>query len=885
MNTLTATRPIITAKLAKAVEKRYKSGVLGLRAAPAWDGSTFQHDGTPVTVVPCPSTLAVWEALESRADDQWLVILTPVDDKDLGDGVLSHLIDGRLLSPDPWDALRSMFAATTIEPALYRVPNDRALALGLLAAIPTAAITPAPGGVLTRTHVMSTLSRGVLAITDDPATEIDTLAILEWSRRPDVTDNLARLRADGGTEVTQAVAAWLAERAGRLSKPVAALLKAQRITELVPLGLVAGLFSDPTTHLKLGVFLGRSGLDSLSADDLAAWYDDTSGLVVGSLVERERRAVLESAAAHVRELNIEHLAERSELLPQGLTARLDELAKAIENALPGDAARGPKHEGIDGVERAWERVLQHLSARTSTSCRAAEAAVRLLRWLAVDAPTDGGLDVLTRRYVDVDGWVDAALVTAHRGSDHRRLAEAITQVIALVTARRRDHDRRYATALADTPHPTGVLVEQLLPTVVLPLAKSTPALLIIVDALSVAAATELASAAAESGWMEAGVLGSSRRAGALAVLPTLTQRSRCSLLSGELREGNDAAERTGFFKLLRDAKLEAAPGRIDPIFHKKALDTVPAGADLATDVANAIADTTGRPLVATVLNFVDDTLHHTDPGGTDWGIDTITHLRPLLQAAQRAGRAVIITSDHGHIIERRTSVKRNRVTVYGQRAHGDLDRVEDGEIVVRGPRVLTDSGAVVLAVDDTIRYGPVNAGYHGGASPAEVVVPVLALHTGVRPDTLTALGPVEPHWWHSPVHVDAPQLRPAPAAKQAAPTLFDSEEPLVADAGGDAADQVLATTVFADQIRLAGRIVVRPDQIRALLAALLAAPARELTTAHAAALLGLAPSRVGGALLQIKRVLDVEGYEVLLLDSGAVGLDEAALREQFGIES
>ncbi len=307
-----------------------------------------------------------------------------------------------------------------------------------------------------------------------------------------------------------------------------------------------GLFSDPTTHLKLGVFLGRFGLDSLSADDLAAWYDDTSGLVVASLVERERRAVLESAAAHVRELNIEHLAERSELLPQGLVARLDELAKAIENALPGDAARGPKHEGIDGVERAWERVLQHLSARTPTSCRAAEAAVRLLRWLAVDTAPDGGLDVLARRYVDVDGWGDAALVTAHRGSDHRRLAEAITQVIALVTAHRRDHDRRFAAALADTPHPTGVLVEQLLPTVVLPLAKSTPTLLIVVDALSVAAATELAAAAAESGWMEAGVLGSSRRTGALAVLPTLTQRSRCSLLAGDLREGNDTAERTGF---------------------------------------------------------------------------------------------------------------------------------------------------------------------------------------------------------------------------------------------------------------------------------------------------------------------------------------------------
>ncbi|MFD6893265.1 BREX-2 system phosphatase PglZ [Rhodococcus sp. NPDC060086] len=885
MNTLTATRPIITAKLNKAVKKRYTHGVLGLRATPTWDGGSFHHDGTPVTVVPCPSTLAVWEALESRADGQWLVILTPVDDKELGDGVLSHLIDGRLLTPEPWAALQSVFAATTVEPALYRVQNDRALALGLLAAIPTSALTPAPGGVLTRTHAMTTIARGALSITDDPATEIDTLAILEWSRRPGVTEDLARLRSDGGAEVVTAVTTWLAERAGRLGKPVAALLQSQRITELVPLGLLAGLFTDPASNLERGMFLGHYGLRGLEDADLAAWHDDTSGLVVGTLTERERRAVLESAATHVRDLNIEHLAARSELLPQGLTARLDDLANAIEVALPDDAAHSPKQTGIDSVEWAWQQVLQHLSARTSTSCRAAEAAVRLLRWMAVDTSTSGGLDTLTRRYVDTDGWVDAALVAAHRGSDHRRLAEALTRVIDVIGARRREHDRRFATALADTPQPTGALVEQLMATVVVPLAKERPTLLVVVDALSIAAATELASVAIEFGWTESGVLGDSRRTGALAVLPTLTQRSRCSLLTGDLREGTDTAERTGFLKVLREAKLQAAPGRTDPIFHKKALDTVPAGADLATDVANAIADTAGRPLVAAVLNFVDDTLHHTDPGGTDWGINNITHLRALLQAAQRAGRAVVITSDHGHIIERRTSVKRDRATVYGQRAHGDLDRVDDGEVVVRGPRVLTDSRAAVLAVDDTIRYGPVNAGYHGGASPAEVVVPVLALHTGERPETLTALDPVEPQWWYSPVQIDAPEVRPEPVAKQTAPTLFDNDEPAPAGSGVDVSDQVLATAVFADQFRLAGRIVVRHDQIRMLLSALLAAPAREVTTERAAGLLGLAPARVGGALLQVKRVLDVEGYEVLLLDGGVVRLDEAALREQFGIGS
>ncbi|MGX7728482.1 BREX-2 system phosphatase PglZ [Rhodococcus sp. 2H158] len=886
MSTLTVTRPIIAAKLAKAVEKRHRNGVLGLRATPKWDGGTFVHDGVPVTVAPCPSTFAVWEALEQRNHDEWLVVLTPIEEADLGVGVLAHLVDGRLISPDPWDALRSTFSATTVEPALYRVANDRALAMGLLAAIPTAAVTPAPGGVLTRAHAMSAVARGALAMTDDPATEIDTLVVLEWSRRPGVTAEFDRLRTDGGAELVAATTTWLAERAGRLAKPVAALLKTQRIADLVPLGLLAGLFTDPGSDLARGLFLGRYGLTDLTTEDLAAWHDDSSGLVIGTLTDSERRAVLQSAAAHARELGIDDLAGRSELLPQGLTARLDALAHAIEVAMPGDPVEfGPKQGGLDSVEWAWQQTLRHLSARTSSSYRAAEATVRLLRWLAVDTPTTGNLDDHTRRYIDGDGWVDAALAAAYRGTDHRALAAAVTRVIDAVTARRRGHDRRFAAALADTPHPTGPVVEQLLRTVVLPLAKARPTLLLVVDALSIAAATDIAAAAAEHGWTEAAALGGSRRAAALAVLPTLTQRSRCSLLTGDLREGDVAAERAGFLDALRSVGLEAALGRVDPIFHKKALDTVPAGADLATEVANAIADTAGRPLVAAVLNFVDDTLHHTDPGGTDWGIGTITHLRALLQAAQRAGRAVVVTSDHGHIIERRTSVKRARANLYGQRAHGDLDHVDDGEIVVRGPRVLTDSHTVVLAVEENVRYGPVNAGYHGGAAPSEVLVPVLAFHTGERPATLTALEPVEPRWWYAPVQIAAPAATPVSAApaKQAAPTLFDTDEPATVTV--NVADQVIATPVFADQERLAGRIVVQREQIRALLAALLAAPARELTTAQAASLLGIAPARVGGALLQIKRVLDVEGYEVLLLDGGVAGLDEAALREQFGLGS
>ena len=161
------------------------------------------------------------------------------------------------------------------------------------------------------------------------------------------------------------------------------LAASDRLADLVPLGLLAGLFTDPGSDLARGLFLGRYGLTGLSNEDLAAWHDDSSGLVIGTLTDSERRAVLESAATHARELGIDDLAGRSELLPQGLTARLDALANAIEVALPGDPEFGPKQGGLDSVEWAWQQTLRHLSARTSSSYRAAEAAVRLLRWLGV----------------------------------------------------------------------------------------------------------------------------------------------------------------------------------------------------------------------------------------------------------------------------------------------------------------------------------------------------------------------------------------------------------------------------------------------------------------------------------------------------------------------
>jgi len=889
VSTLRATEPIIRARLNRARAKRYRTGVLGLRAKPSWNGDSFDHDGTPVTVIGCPSVLALWEAIEGRDPDQWTVVLTDVDDDDLGDTVLAHLLDGRLITPDPWDALRSNFSADTIEPALYRCTDDRAVANGLLAALPPDSYTPAPGGVLTQDHAMATLARTVLRIVKDPGVEVDALAVLEWSRAPATPDTLIELRSAGGPELTAAFQTWLAGRCGRLARPLTTLLDTDRITDLVPLGVVAGLFGGGDTAEALGEFRGRYGLSGLPAEDLAAWSASAEGLLTRSLSPDQQRRVLTEATTIVNALGITDAAASSTLLPHGLDARLDALADAITDALPtppaGDlTAALLTPAALATIERRWAGVEGHFLAKGSTTVRAFAGALRLLRWLAAPMPTPVGLTAAVADYLRNTSWVDTALVTARRGTEKPIPAAALRTVIDASARRRAAGDRTFAAALADAPHPAAPTVENLLLDMVIPLAKTTPTLLVVADGLSVAAANDLVAALQRDGWVEVSATPDPVRGAALAVLPTLTQRSRCSLLCGELKEGPEATERTGFVSLIRQSQLQPPAGVPDPIFHKAALDAVPAGLSLATDVNNAISDVAGQPLVAVVLNYVDDTLHHTDPGGTDWNLDTITHLRPLLTAARNAGRTVVITSDHGHLIEYGTSAKVDRANIYGQRAHGDFAHVDpDREVIVEGPRVLTADHRAVLAVDETIRYGARNAGYHGGGAPAEAVVPVVVLATGQLPAGVVAVSAAEPPWWHPgvlPNEREEPRTR-ARIKKPHQDSLFDDEAP-TQPAG--LPEQVIATTVFAQQLTLAGRVVLRNDQIANLLRVLLAAGGHEITVGQAAAALQVAEASVNGALMQTKRVLDVEGYEVLAVARGVVRLDVAALREQFGVD-
>ncbi len=143
---------------------------------------------------------------------------------------------------------------------------------------------------------------------------------------------------------------------------------------------------------------------------------------------------------------------------------------------------------------------------------------------------------------------------------------------------------------------------------------------------------------------------------------------------------------------------------------------------------------TGHPLVTCVLNTIDDALDRSDPGGTAWGTDAVKHLAPLLDRARHAGRVVVLTADHGHVVERRQGTQRTYAVFQRPVPRCDVPAA-DGEVLVAGRRVLLHDGRAVLAVNEHLRYGPLKAGYHGGGAPAEAVVPVAVLVPGAVPES------------------------------------------------------------------------------------------------------------------------------------------------------
>jgi hypothetical protein len=364
-------------------------------------------------------------------------------------------------------------------------------------------------------------------------------------------------------------------------------------------------------------------------------------------------------------------------------------------------------------------------------------------------------------------------------------------------------------------------------------------------------------------------------------------------LAGALAAGGGADEKRLFSQ---HAGLKGISSTKFPpvVFHKADLSQA-GGGGLAGPVREVVAGREHRA-VAVVINAVDDWLDAGDQVAVHWGLEQMSLLRQLLEAAREAGRAVVMTSDHGHVVDHDM---RYRASVEPGERYREQGGAAEGECEVAGPRVLSAGGRVLLPWSEKVRYGGNKLGYHGGGSLQEVVIPLGVFLGAADPEVPAGWQEVPreyPDWW---------QLAPeptGPAAKQGTPRaiapgarktrqaprsigdLFEAA-PGAAPAEASMPDWVgalLGSQLLAQQKARFGRVPVSDEQLTTLLRAL-ARHGGQLASTRLAQELKLPRARLGGFLAGVKRLLNLDGYPVLAedRDSGMVSLNVELLKTQF----
>lgn len=888
------TEPVLRALVSRARDDEYPADVLAVHGSPQWSGErTLDTDAGRIRVVRCESVLAVREVLTHREESgngDALVILTDRDEEELGQEVLTRVWRQRLLRPSRWEAAKTLFRVDRLDPALA---DARWLVELLVDVAPPRGYPPPPSGFLEFETAWRTFLRHGLRLDIEEPTLED---LLRWGETEDAPAALTGFPERHLGEIAER----LREDVGESARHLLRIVRDGRGEDLVPLGLVAdalwrGVEADDPAVLTARVrFEGPVGSNQITSVAAREWGEAATALVKEAAARGEETAVsrwLSRAEEILADLDALDLAVTSDVLPAAFTKRLIKAGRALRRAVDD-----PREDNLAELVERVQFVERHLRAQNEEGrdrVRRVKMAARLVRRMVVGGPeTESGFEGIVSGYVADGAWADTAREEIGHGETVSSLSEAYSSIIDRIDQERAERDSDFAEAFSSwsevlPPDSEPILpIERVLERVVAPVVKRAPTLLLVLDGLSYSESTQLFADVRGEGWTEQAPNGK-RLPYVAAAVPTVTAVSRASLLSGKLTVGGQDAERSGFesHSMLRDA----AGGEEPRLFHKGDLK-IEQGA-VAPEVRDTILDPSLRA-VGVVVNAVDDHLAKGSQLRLANGLRGLRPLRPLLDTAAEAGRAVIIASDHGHVLEHGSEA---RVTSgASERWRPANEPPGEGEVELSGPRVLKGDGRIVAPAVESIRYvAAEKRGYHGGATPQEVLCP-LAVFTpgGVTLEGWEPPAIHRPAWWE--IGVQPPDTSSLSEIERAEPVVEpDGQGVLFTEEGRAVAPSVdvegwigelLESPVFEKQREAAGRQALDDESVATFLMVLDrmggVAPPSVLSDVTE-----LPPSRLRTKLEALRRMLNLDGYPVLTLEAdGTARLNREMLETQFQLE-
>ncbi|HKN71466.1 MAG TPA: BREX-2 system phosphatase PglZ [Terriglobales bacterium] len=850
----------------KLIRGRWTPGpTIGVQSQSRWQGSSeIRIDSEKWRVWQCDSVLEMRQHL-SEDSTVPLVLITPLSTTAIGDDVRARLFKQQLIAVDPWNGLAERFKARQVDPVLRQ---SMALADVASEALGDGEPPVAPSGVLTPELIWQVVLQNRLGLS---TAKPDLLEFLPWVASDGA---VAKLKALGDALQTPLVS-WLSLSVGDLApilfRTLADGYGQDAIAVGLALGALTGSGADPRALGRLERFTGNHPLPNVLARQ---WNEAAEKWAAREQqIDRVRRE-LTRADQILESLGATDAAIESPWSPLGFQRRLDIFAEQLVGGPP------PK------LQQAYTSVVSHEGSRYLEELRGrrerAEMAMRLVRWLEQSHALPSNLFDSVRSF-EIDGsWVDWARHQVLGGDELEGISRSYRKLFDRVTSRREEENRRFSellTSNAASGKVSGLLmIEDVLSTIVAPLAKASQAgvLFIVMDGMSLPVWRELAGDLRIHGWQEWTPVDKPAYRCAITVIPSATNYSRSSLLCGELVTGAQNLEKKGFQELAEFRSYKPV------LFHKDEVGS--SGADLSEALRLAVGKNERR-IVGVVLNVIDDSLGGPEQRSFRWTLLDIPILRALLSEAKNAGRIVILASDHGHVLDHGSKLNRKTESSDRWRPVDDEAFPSTDELLVTGSRVLVDGNRLIALTSECLRYtANRRLGYHGGLTSQECVAPLAVLAPALMEiDGWEILQEAPPDWWSEGdvmTQFKRPKTTKAGKRSDSQPhtmPLFESS-----DGRCDWVTSFLESRVFAEQMStFAGRL--KQDQVEKSLR-VLADRNFVLLKSVFAQRLELSGLRIDGWIASLQRILNVEGYPVLSVDSSqTVRLNLQLLREQFDI--
>lgn len=850
-------------------------------------------------VLRADSEFQIREALlDAEEKNDRIILLTRLHQGELSHDVVGRMAKSRVFPFNHVASLCSLFKAKELDRSIC----EPGIAHALLEYSPRDGYPPVSAGVLDAGTVWKAVCRQVFEMGDR---EPDLVTLLLWA----TTDDGPQRYIDATDELRGSLRHRLISRLGDAASAILRIVDSGAGKDALALAVTCQVIfgtGDEKIHDAAAVRLEEFHDKKTISKPIGRMLGELANDAIDDLDRRDDPRIaqshLERADQLLKQLGCDDDSHRNQLSRDGYESRLTRFGQHVRQAI-----QKPDEQSIAEGERLQQCVAEHRigkQQRNAEQVSRTEMAVRLIRWLSQPLPEATSFGEQSTAYVKELAFADWAREAVCRGDNITELSDAYIALENAVSQRQRDFAQSFATGLADWSSvgstDIGVIgVEHVLEEVVARVVgKKNNVLLIVLDGMSWAVCHELLEDIRQDHWFESTLDEESAiPAPVIATVPSETRFSRTTLMSGELTEGDSTTERRNFKS---NAALSQVSGRSKPpiVFHKKDITEGSRGA-VSEELSKALLDDK-QNVVGVVINAIDDRLANAQQIRDNWTISRISPLGALLRLARDSGRVVVLASDHGHVWHR-TDAQFERASEGSRWRHDDSD-VTEGELVVSGKRVIP-AEKIIVPWSETIHYKRKQHGYHGGATPQEMVCPLVILtDKSSAYSGLSECAYPKPEWW-SPAPIASP-VETEPVVQVTVPsgplTLFDKLAPEeeesteeaaeatsveVQPANADWIDRLLQSQAYKDQRAKIKRHPLDDETVRASLQAL-SLNGEIMTPVAFANAANIPVARLDGMISKLQRMLNVDGYEIITMDrtENRVELSVAKLKRQFDIE-